>query len=177
MGTVTDPSGQVVVGAKVTLISEKTGDVRNASTNDVGSFNFVAVQLIYFLVSQRYLLQAPPGSQAISRSLPASADLPNFVQGPGYALTSGFIIAVLLALAVAGLLKRSRYGFDLRVLGLNEQSADTFGIRRNGVLITSLLVSGATAGLAGGVLLSISPGGSPRRPRGITAGTDCSWRW
>src|SRR6185437_4087847 len=121
--------------------------------------NFVAIQLVYFLVSQRYLLQAPPGSQAISRSLPAPDDLPNFVQGTGYALTSGFIIAVLLALVVAGLLKRSRFGFDLRVLGLNEQSADTFGIRRNRVLITSLMFSGATAGLAGGVLLSVSPGG------------------
>jgi simple sugar transport system permease protein len=121
--------------------------------------NFVAIQLIYFLVSQRYLLQAPPGSQAISRSLPATAELPNFLQGTGYALTSGFIIAVLLAVGVAGLLKRSHFGFDLRVLGLNQQSAETFGIRRNRVLITSLLISGATAGLAGGVLLSINPGG------------------
>jgi Carboxypeptidase regulatory-like domain len=43
VGTVTDPSGQVVPGAKVTLTSQSTGDIRNATTNDVGAFNFVAV--------------------------------------------------------------------------------------------------------------------------------------
>ena len=121
--------------------------------------NYVAVQLVSFLVSERYLLQAPPGSQAISQPLPAPDSLPNVLTGPGYALTSGFIIAVLLAVASAVLLKRSHFGFDLRVLGFNPQSADTFGIRRNRVLITSLMASGATAGLAGGALLSINPGG------------------
>jgi len=44
VGTVTDPSGQVVAGAKVTLLSEKTGDVRIATANEIGVFNFVAVQ-------------------------------------------------------------------------------------------------------------------------------------
>jgi simple sugar transport system permease protein len=121
--------------------------------------NYVAVQLVSFLVSERYLLQAPPGSQAISQPLPTPDNLPNVLTGPGYALTSGFIVAVLLAVASAVLLKRSHFGLDLRVLGFNPQSADTFGIRRNRVLITSLMASGATAGLAGGALLSINPGG------------------
>lgn len=43
-GTVTDPSGQVVAGALVTLTSVKTGDVRTTTTPDTGAFNFVAVQ-------------------------------------------------------------------------------------------------------------------------------------
>jgi simple sugar transport system permease protein len=121
--------------------------------------NYVALQLAYFLVSRRSLLQAPPGSQAISRSLPAGDVLPSILQGPGYALTSGAIIVVVLAFGGAVLLKRTHFGFNLRVIGFNQQCADTFGIRRNRILLTSLLISGATAGLAGGVLLSISPGG------------------
>src|SRR5712664_3258044 len=44
VGNVTDPSGQVVVGAKVTLSSPKTGESRNALTNETGTFNFIAVQ-------------------------------------------------------------------------------------------------------------------------------------
>ena len=43
-GSVTDPSGQVVAGAKVTLMSDKTGDVRTATTNETGAFNLAAVQ-------------------------------------------------------------------------------------------------------------------------------------
>src|SRR5882672_5259745 len=43
-GTVTDPSGQVVPAAKVTLTSDKTGEVRTATSNESGNFNFAAVQ-------------------------------------------------------------------------------------------------------------------------------------
>lgn len=43
-GVATDPSGQVIAGAKVTLTSEKTGETRSATTNETGLFNFVAIQ-------------------------------------------------------------------------------------------------------------------------------------
>src|SRR6266851_2689603 len=43
-GTVLDPSGQVVAGAKVVLTSPKTGDSRSAVANEVGVFSLNAVQ-------------------------------------------------------------------------------------------------------------------------------------
>ncbi len=43
-GTVTDSSGAVIVGATVTLINERTGDVRKLATNEDGRFIFSAVQ-------------------------------------------------------------------------------------------------------------------------------------
>lgn len=43
MGTVIDPSGDVIAGARVTLTSEHTGETRNAVTADTGSFNLLAV--------------------------------------------------------------------------------------------------------------------------------------
>ncbi len=43
LGTVTDPSGQAIPGASVTLISEATGDQRSAKTEVSGSFMFPAV--------------------------------------------------------------------------------------------------------------------------------------
>src|SRR5690242_13254734 len=42
-GTVTDPAGQVVPSATVTLLNEKTGENRSATTNDAGSFSFPVV--------------------------------------------------------------------------------------------------------------------------------------
>jgi hypothetical protein len=42
-GTVTDPSGQVIPGASVTLIFELTGDVRTMVTNSSGDFSFQAL--------------------------------------------------------------------------------------------------------------------------------------
>ena len=42
-GTVTDPSGGVVVNATVVLVNEQTGDRRNLNTNEDGRFHFAAV--------------------------------------------------------------------------------------------------------------------------------------
>src|SRR5258707_780902 len=43
-GTIVDPSGKSVPGAKVTLVSEKTKEFREAVSNDSGIFSLVAVQ-------------------------------------------------------------------------------------------------------------------------------------
>lgn len=43
-GTVIDASGKSVPGAKITLISEKTRDIREASSSESGAFSLVAVQ-------------------------------------------------------------------------------------------------------------------------------------
>jgi hypothetical protein len=53
-GTVTDPSGNVIPGATVTLINEQTNSTRNLATNDEGRFNFAALQPgIYTLKVER----------------------------------------------------------------------------------------------------------------------------
>ena len=44
VGTLTDPSGQFVAGAKLTLTSPATGDVRNATTSSSGVISLVALQ-------------------------------------------------------------------------------------------------------------------------------------
>src|SRR6266849_905411 len=43
-GTIVDPSGKSVPGAKITLVSEKTKEIREASSNESGGFSLVAVQ-------------------------------------------------------------------------------------------------------------------------------------
>ena len=43
LGTVTDPSGNVVVGAAVTLINEGTGDQRTGKTDATGGFSFPSI--------------------------------------------------------------------------------------------------------------------------------------
>ena len=45
LGTVTDPSGAAVPGARVTLRNPDTGLVRNTTTDSTGSYEFLAVQV------------------------------------------------------------------------------------------------------------------------------------
>lgn len=42
-GTVVDPTGQVIPGASVTIVHEKTGEERSGTTNDGGDFGFPAL--------------------------------------------------------------------------------------------------------------------------------------
>src|SRR5436305_299012 len=43
-GLVTDPSGEMVAGAAITLTSELTGESRSTRTSESGTFAFAAVQ-------------------------------------------------------------------------------------------------------------------------------------
>ena len=44
LGNVSDPSGNVIVGAKVTLTNEGTVELRTANTDQAGSFSFPSLQ-------------------------------------------------------------------------------------------------------------------------------------
>ena len=121
--------------------------------------NYVAVQLVGFLVSKESLLQAKPGSHPVTPALPGNGLLPILANGNGFALSSGIVIAVVVAAAFVVVLRSTRFGYEVRVFGLNPSCEESFGISRQRLVVTSLLVSGATAGLAGGVLLSLNPGG------------------
>ena len=43
-GDVMDSSGHAIAGAKITVTSERTSEVRSANTNEAGTFNMIAVQ-------------------------------------------------------------------------------------------------------------------------------------
>jgi len=62
-GSVVDPSGRAVPGAKITLTSAKTKEIREATTNEVGAFSLVAVQ------PDMYTLKIEnPGFKAVQRT-------------------------------------------------------------------------------------------------------------
>ena len=42
-GTVTDPGGATIPGAKMTLVNEGTGDVRNSTSDTAGSYRFLSL--------------------------------------------------------------------------------------------------------------------------------------
>jgi simple sugar transport system permease protein len=122
--------------------------------------NFVAFALVSFLVNRRWLLQEtlPEGSVSApspqSDPLPPGARLPVVVTGSGFRLHSGIVVAVVLAVAAGFVIGRTLTGFRLRMYGHNPRAATRAGVR--GVVYGSgaLVVSGAFAGFAGGVLLT-----------------------
>jgi ABC-type uncharacterized transport system permease subunit len=113
--------------------------------------NFVAIHLVSYLV--RGPLQEPTRIYPQTASLPASTQLPILL--PGTRLHAGFALAILLAVSLSWVLKRTAIGFRIRATGASPLAAQVTGrvdIRKTSFNV--FLVSGALAGIAGGVEVS-----------------------
>lgn len=110
--------------------------------------NFVAIDLAAWLVHGP--LQEPRGVFPQTESIAEAARLPLLI--PDSRLHAGFAVAVVLAAVLALLLRYSRVGFSVRAVGASPAAARSAGRMPVGrVVAGAFLVSGALAGLAGGV--------------------------
>jgi ABC-type uncharacterized transport system permease subunit len=119
--------------------------------------NFIALGIA------SYLLTGPFRGSPEGASIIATADIPESGQMPGlnaifdvFGLANpprqlyGFlIIAVLVGVGVAILLNRTRFGFDLKASGMSPSAASASGVNARGMVIKTMLLSGAVAGLIG----------------------------
>jgi ABC-type uncharacterized transport system permease subunit len=119
--------------------------------------NYIAIGISAFLLSEP-LRNESSGNIAQTRSLPASARLPNLnelVEAVGIDLPSGVVVrgflpfAILLGIAYWLVLNRTRFGFNLRVSGANAAAARTSGVNPKRMVLTTIILSGAIAGLIG----------------------------
>jgi simple sugar transport system permease protein len=111
--------------------------------------NFIALGLISYLV-QGPLMEST-GSYPQSDTLSASFLLPRWSP---YRVHLGLPLALGLAFVVHVLLFRSVAGYEIRASGLNPAAARLAGIDVPKRLLLALLISGALAGLAGGIEVS-----------------------
>lgn len=109
--------------------------------------NLVAAAGVTWLV--RGPLRDPSGDYPQSRALPEDVLLSPFV--PGTRATAAVLVAVTLALAAAFLLARSPLGLALRAVGESPRAARAAGLPDARLRTGAFLVSGALAGLAGGL--------------------------
>jgi ABC-type uncharacterized transport system permease subunit len=110
--------------------------------------NFVAVKLVTWMV--RGPLQEERGIYPQSDRIAEAAQLPLLV--PGSRLHVGFALAVAAAVAVWLILRWTVFGFRLRALGASPEAATAAGrVDARRLTYGVFLLSGALAGLAGGV--------------------------
>lgn len=110
--------------------------------------NFIALYAVGFLV--RGPLQEPTGVFPQSASIDTSLRLSPIIGGTR--LHGGFLIAVAVALFAWWYISRTAGGLRLRVLGANAHAARSAGqIHVDQLSFRVFLVSGALAGLAGGI--------------------------
>jgi simple sugar transport system permease protein len=118
--------------------------------------NYVAGYLLTYLIfnSESYWRQTKGFNATvfpIGKTLPSSAFWPAWMihaQG-GIAVPLGLFFAVLVAIVLWGLYKRTRFGFEVQVLGDSERAARYGGVRVRRKILAVMAISGAIAGLGG----------------------------
>ena len=114
--------------------------------------NQIAAQL-YLLLIRGILID--PQEVAYGTGVPQTALVPSAVWMsrliPGTRLNTGFILALVLAVAVYVLLMKTTVGYRLRAVGAGPEAAKYAGINVPFYMVLSMFLAGALAGLAGTV--------------------------
>jgi len=118
--------------------------------------NAIATYLVSFLLGKTAV--KVQGSNATStKSLPADSRVPG-ISVDGMLATPSKVYGLIVLAAVVGfvywfVLEKTRFGFDLRATGRSETAAVASGVNVKRMVLTSMLLSGAAAGLVGMPLL------------------------
>jgi simple sugar transport system permease protein len=131
--------------------------------------NSIATAIIAYLLQPGKLARLEQGGTVVStKPLPSSSYFFTINTGPAGELWGFLFIAVLVGVAYWFVLGRTRFGFDLRTVGQSESAAAASGVSVKKMVATSMIISGAVAGLIGmPTLLNDSHAFSNDFPAGI----------
>ena len=112
--------------------------------------NFIAIGIISYII-----VRTPIGTETSlnirgTKAIPESGMLRGiaFID-PGTPIYGFFFISIVIGIAYWFLLNRTRFGFDLRATGKSPSAARTSGVQSNRMIVVTMLLSGAVAGLVG----------------------------
>jgi ABC-type uncharacterized transport system permease subunit len=113
--------------------------------------NFIAAHLMNYLIfGSVSFWRDRKAVYPHGREIPESAWLPQIWGG----LHAGFIAGIGLALLIWWVLRRTRWGFEVRTIGDSVRAASYAGMSVSGNIVAVLAVSGGLAGLAGAIEVS-----------------------
>jgi simple sugar transport system permease protein len=107
--------------------------------------NYVALDIMYFLIYDRWKDRAGSGQPA-TRALPVGQRLSLFGSSRVH---TGILLALGAAVLMWVVLRTTSWGFRLRVVGGNTEAARRAGLRVGGLALGAMAVGGALAGLGG----------------------------
>jgi simple sugar transport system permease protein len=112
--------------------------------------NYVAIYWV------EYLVYGPMRGKEVF-NFPYSDIFPDYAILPrlfGTRFHVGIFIAIIIAVLLYYIMKRTGFGFSIKVVGANPKAAEYAGINRKGILLYTMLIGGAVAGIAGMIEVS-----------------------
>ena len=107
--------------------------------------NYIALDVMYFLIYDRWKDRAGSGQPA-TRPVASGEHLPLWSDTRVHL---GLLLAVLCALLIFVLFRKTGWGFQLRVVGGNMEAARRSGLKVSALIVSAMFVGGALAGLGG----------------------------
>lgn len=113
--------------------------------------NYIALYVLKFLMYGSWRNPTSYGFP-LSKPFPESAQLPIIFQHTRVSL--GFVFALLAIVAIWFIISKTKFGYEVKVIGNNPATAKYAGISVGKNIIIAMMISGALAGLAGMVQVS-----------------------
>jgi simple sugar transport system permease protein len=149
----------IAVGGSWALIAAVLNVTRNVNIVVATiMLNYIAVGLVSFLLAEVFRDEERGGLVAQTKVMPESARLPSlnsllelvgFDFAPGVRLFGFLPFAIVLGILYHILLNRSLFGYELRLSGLNPDAALSAGVNPKRMVLITMFMSGAVAGMIG----------------------------
>jgi len=119
--------------------------------------NFIAFSVIAYLLSN-WFRDDPTSLNLKTPTFPESGQIPDlnwlftmfgFSEPGGIALQGFLFVAIGIGIFYYLLVKRTRFGFELRASGMNPGAARLSGVAPKKMILTTMLISGGVAGMVG----------------------------
>ena len=116
-------------------------------------FNFIAAALMVYLLTG--VLQKSPTLGPRSRDFEAGAQIPKLdwlfnpfgVDVGSSPLNIVFLLALVMAVLVWLLIWRTKFGYEVRTLGISPRAANYAGMKEVRIIVITMMISGALAGM------------------------------
>ena len=110
--------------------------------------NYVVMYLIKYLLNS-HLADKSKG-QVMTHDFQAHSAIPQLIEN-GSKLSWGFIVALICVVIIALFMYRTRWGYAIRMIGINQDFAMYSGMKVGAVIVLSQLLGGVLAGMGGGI--------------------------
>jgi general nucleoside transport system permease protein len=155
-------SAQWIVAVLASMIAGALWALIPGAFNAYFNVNVVIACIMMNYIGMYFVNFSVKGNKALfdtlrNQSLPISktAQIPKMglnVIFPDSSINGGFFIAVLAVIIIHFLLNRTTFGFELKAAGFNRDASKYAGMNEKRNIILSMMIAGALAGLAGGLL-------------------------
>lgn len=110
--------------------------------------NYVVMYLIKYLLNT-FLADKSKG-QIMTYDFQAQSAIPQLIEN-GSKLSWGWVVAMVLVVVIALFMYRTRWGYSIRMIGINQDFAMYSGMKVGTIIVLSQVLGGVLAGIGGGI--------------------------